>query len=340
MSTRKRGASGTFHYDFLVRGTRYTGDTGCTKKREADRYEAALKGEVKSKPTSSKNLNVSDAIVKYWDEIGQYHKNRKTTAANLEYIENILGKQQLMCHINDGDVAAIIAKKRGTNVSPATVNRSVTEPMRAVWTRARKTWKIEVQDIDWPDHMLKEPKERVRELSQDEELKLFEALRPDFHPIVRFALLTGCRMQECLDLEWRNIDWNVGKFEVTGKGDKTRSIPLAGEVRALLWKLPRACDQVFTYVTHHKAHKPGTVLRMNREGLKTMMRRAIDRSGIVDFHFHDLRHTCATRLLRRTGNLRLVKELLGHSSIETTLRYAHVTDDDLRDALDGKAVRK
>ena len=65
---------------------------------------------------------------------------------------------------------------------------------------------------------------------------------------------------------------------------------------------------------------------------------ALTAAEIRDFRFHDLRHTFATRLLRQTGNLKLVSRLLGHTQIETTMRYAHVIDADLRAALDGYAV--
>ncbi|TNJ41558.1 tyrosine-type recombinase/integrase, partial [Phaeobacter sp. B1627] len=62
-------------------------------------------------------------------------------------------------------------------------------------------------------------------------------------------------------------------------------------------------------------------------------RAALGKAEIEDFRFHDLRHTFATRMLRATGNLKLVSRLLGHTSIETTMRYAHVLDTDLADAM-------
>jgi integrase len=61
---------------------------------------------------------------------------------------------------------------------------------------------------------------------------------------------------------------------------------------------------------------------------------AVKRAKIPDFRFHDLRHTFATRLLRQTGNLKLVSRLLGHTTIDTTARYAHVLDEDLEQALE------
>lgn len=64
------------------------------------------------------------------------------------------------------------------------------------------------------------------------------------------------------------------------------------------------------------------------------MRRAVSKAGVENFHVHDLRHTAATRLLRTTGNLVMSQKLLGHSQITTTTRYAHVTKDDLRQAME------
>jgi integrase len=277
--------------------------------------------------------------VKYWEEVGQHHVNSDTTLRTLAWLERELGKNKLISEIKGADIAHLVAKRRlpdakGKAPSVATVNRSVTQPMRAILTRAADTWDQTVNKIDWSKHMLKEPQERVRELQAGEEDALFEALRTDYHPIARFALLTGCRMQECLDLEWRNIDWRTMQMRVTGKGSKTRTIPISDAVHALLWLLPRADERVLTYISQRADNAPrGKRLPIEREGLKSIFERAVDKAEIQDFSFHDLRHTCATRLLRTTGNLRLVKELLGHEDMSTTLKYAHVTKDDLRNAM-------
>ena len=57
-------------------------------------------------------------------------------------------------------------------------------------------------------------------------------------------------------------------------------------------------------------------------------------AGITDLRFHDLRHDFATKLLRTTGNLRLVQKALGHASIKTTERYAHVLDEEVAQAME------
>ncbi|MDG2571043.1 tyrosine-type recombinase/integrase, partial [Vibrio parahaemolyticus] len=68
-------------------------------------------------------------------------------------------------------------------------------------------------------------------------------------------------------------------------------------------------------------------------------RRALakEETGVTDFRFHDNRHTAATRLLRSSGNLKLVQKLLRHEDIATTTKYAHVTDEDLRLAMETAA---
>lgn len=340
MSVYKRPGHEAYSYDFRLSGRRYSGNTEKTTKREAEREEQRIRREIEAlKKHANAPLTVGTAFTRYWTEVGQHHKNADTTLANLEWMQVHLGKSKRLDGVTSADIAVLIAKKRGARegkpILPATVNRSVTVLLRQIFIRARDIWKVPVQEIDWTRQMLKEPQERVRELSVEEEEKLFAALRQDYHPIVRFALWTGCRMQECLDLKWRDIDWHNSEITVTGKGSKTRTFPMTGDVRALLRFLPRSGDRVFTSESKRADHAPrGSRIPIGREALKSTMRRSIDKAGIHDFHFHDLRHTCATRLLRATGNLRIVRDLLGHEDMQTTLKYAHVTKDDLRAAME------
>ena len=85
-------------------------------------------------------------------------------------------------------------------------------------------------------------------------------------------------------------------------------------------------------------HCPATVrgqrYPLTAAGLEEAFSTALKNAGVTNFRFHDPRHTAATQLLRATGNLRLVQKLLGHAKIETTMKYAHVTDDDLALAME------
>jgi len=350
MSVYKRPGQTVYSYDFRLNGDRYSGTTGATQKRKAEEFEAEQKKRLTALvEKAGAPLTVGVAFGRFWDEVGQHLTNSETMLVNLNWIEKELGKPRLISTIGPEDVARLIAKRRAEKskvgkekkaLSAATINRGVIAPLRAVLTRAARKWRISVEPIDWGDFALKEPQERVRELKAEEEVQLFATLRPDYHPIVRFALLTGCRREECVGLRWADIDWGNGQLRVTGKGRKTRTIPVSNGVRALLWPLPRAHAQVFVYQVKRpdlfgddERSRKGTLQPINAEGLKSIFERAVARAQIENFHFHDLRHTCATRLLRATGNLRVVKDLLGHTDIKTTLRYAHVSTEDLRGAM-------
>lgn len=344
MSVYRRPGHTVFSYDFRRKGLRYSGSTGATTRRAAEQHEEAEKRRIDNQTVKTSGpLTVGVAIGRFWEEVGQHLKNHKTMLVNLAWIERELGKNRQLSGVSSADVARLVTTRRAQPslvgkkpkpVSAATVNRGVVAPLRAVITRARKKWDAPVANIEWGEFLLREPQERVRELKADEERRLFAALRADYHPVARFALLSGCRREECVGLAWKDIDWHNGIFRVTGKGNKTRTIPLTPALRKLLWPLPRAHEQVFVFASKRADYAPrGSLHPVTAEGLKSIFKRATAKAGVDAFRFHDLRHTRATRLLRKTGNLKLVKELLGHEDIATTLKYAHASVEDLRDAM-------
>jgi integrase len=130
--------------------------------------------------------------------------------------------------ISNAKVARLAEKVKNTRgtekerpIKNGTVNRSVIEPLRAVMNRARKNWEQTVKEINWKDFLLPEPKERVRELTADEEERMFASLREDYHPIVFFSIVSGFRLRECVNLRWTDIDWGNLTISVVGKGDNT-----------------------------------------------------------------------------------------------------------------------
>ena len=277
------------------------------------------------------------AASRYFDEVGKFHSNSLETVRNLEWLSARVGKTTKVSAITDAVVASAVAKRRGEGVGPATVNRTVCEPLRAILKRCAATWGQEVQRVQWKTHFLKEPQERIREASPDEEKALFAAIRGDYAPALRFAIISGCRRAEIVGLEWTAVDFFHKEITIHGKGDRKRVIPMTKEMYALL-KQEHGNDpvHVFTYQSKRPpaGAKVGQRLPITMEGFKTEWRRARKRSGVSDFRFHDTRHTAATRILRKTGNLKHAQMLLGHTTIATTARYAHVKKDDLRAAME------
>ncbi len=355
MSVYKRKGSETYRYDFEVAGDRFIGDTGETDKRKAERFQAAKRRELKArigaaKGNSGVKMTFGAGCVRYMEEVGEHHVNNLTTLACLEWLERNIGSKTLIADIDENMVAFIVAKRRkefrqvGTKtvekrrVSNATVNRTCTEPLRKVLRRASTKWGCLVQTIQWAEHMLPEPRERVREATPDEEGAVMDRLDRGFDDAVLFAVLTGCRRMEIVGLTWQNVDFFNRVFTVLGKGDRKRFVPMSAAVFDLLWSIKDHDPQwVFTYeaarTDKRKGLFRGVRYPMTDMGLRTAMRRAVAGAKVSNLRFHDLRHTAATRILRKS-NLRVVQNLLGHSDPATTAKYAHAHVEDIRAAMD------
>jgi len=279
---------------------------------------------------------------------------------SLTWLEGHFGSLALLSEIDDGRVATMVAKRRGEfvpdrrkkplpkgaaqpplrRVGPVTVNRTVTQPLREILIRARDTWGARTNRIRWRDHLLAEPQERVREARPDEETSIMGELERGYDSAVRFAFLSGCRRMEILGLIWTNIDFFNRQFRVIGKGNRERIVPMSTALYDLLWsEQGNHPEKVFTFEAKRtRKYNDAPMIRgkrypLSESGLKSAMRRAVSRAGVANFHFHDTRHTVATRVLRKS-NLRVVQNLLGHADIATTTKYAHAVHDDIRDALE------
>lgn len=356
MSVWKHPKTGNYHYDFRIRGRRFVGPCRTGSKAEAQALERIERGRAEAQIALEERLarepmTVDQATGRYWIEVGQHHVASKVTWTYLNMMADALGRRTRLRDVTQDEVARIIAARRAdraypfsaTNhdlVSNTTVNRSVVEFYGKVFHRARVIWGEDLPaEPKWRALRLTEPKERVREATVDEEDKLRQSLRDDHLPVFAFAIASGLRLAEAVDLTWDRIDWPSRIIRVTGKGDKERLIPLTQRMAAILAPLrgnhPRS---VFTYVAR-RADKIRKIARgqhipLTTSGLKSRWRRDRADSGVVDLRYHDLRHTFATRTLRAAGNIRAVQKALGHEKLETTEKYAHALVEDIRQAME------
>jgi integrase len=286
--------------------------------------------------------------------VGQHHAGADTTWRDIERLVGYFGAPKLLTEIADDDVAKLVAWRRGHRVTrhgkgkknaalapliaPATVNRSTTEVLKKLFTRA-KAWGIRFErEPNWKQHWLKEPQERVRELHGGEADQLDAATRDDYRPIIEFTGVSGLRMNECL-LRWSEVNWDARKIIKQGKGDNRVSFPITDAIREILWPLRGHHEtMVFTYVAK-RTRKAQKLIRGERypvtyNGLKSAWKRIRAAAEVADFRFHDYRHDFATKLLRETKNLKLVQKALNHANIKTTTKYAHVLDDEIAAGID------
>ncbi|AND90226.1 bll5003 [Bradyrhizobium diazoefficiens USDA 110] len=355
MSVYKHKDSPFYHFDFQHKGVRFHGSTGCTSRREAEAFERVERDRAKQflkVASSSASTKLDDVAGRYWNEIGQHHAGADTTWRDIERLINYFGPTKLLTEIGDDDVARLVAWRRGHRVTrrgkgkkkpapliaPATVNRSTTEVLKKLFTRA-KAWGIRFDhEPSWKQHWLKEPQEIIRELRGDEADRLERATRDDYQPVFELASASGLRLNECL-LRWSEVNWDARKIEKAGKGDKRVSVPITDAIRQILWPLRgHHPEAVFTYVARRTKKTAGLVkgqrYPVTYNGLKTIWKRTRAAAGLSGFRFHDFRHDFATKLLRETKNLKLVQRALNHADIKTTTKYAHVVDDEVAAGID------
>lgn len=137
---------------------------------------------------------------------------------------------------------------------------------------------------------------------------------------------SGLRVSELCGLDLDSVDTERGLVRVWGKGSKERQVPVS----------PPSADAVRAWKEHRHelvtAQSPGSALFLNRRGSRLSprdVRRILDRRSPSPTHPHALRHTFATHLLDNGADLRVVQELLGHVSLQTTQVYTHVSKERL-----------
>lgn len=151
--------------------------------------------------------------------------------------------------------------------------------------------------------------------------------------IVELLYSSGLRRSELCSIDIQDIDFATGTLRVTGKGAKTRVVPVGEKARAavkayLAERQANASDLRALFLL-----KNGS--RMTPRMVHEVVRKAFEHaSDVPRAHPHMLRHTAATHLLDRGADLRAVKDILGHESLRTTQRYTHLTTDRLRAAYD------
>lgn len=325
-----------WQYDLIVGGCRFRGSTGTKDWEEAKNVEATVRAEAKSKATKGARYTLSVALGTYYRDKAQHQPSEATTASQCKAILKHMNGNGPIETITDSDILNFVARRRA-QVSNATVNRQLQLLGRALRHMA-KFYKASTPDLELKAAEVKEPRERVRELSQDEQTRLFEHLPAGYHPFVKFAFLTGARIATISNLRWQDIDMSAGEMTFRLKGDDSMIFPISPEMRALLSALPksnvmRERQYVFTRINEKTAERVRIVPNGGVFGVA--FRKSVRDAGIDNFRFHDIRHTFATRVLRQTKNIKLVSKLLGHKSIETTSKYAHVLVDDMRSAMDG-----
>ncbi len=357
MSIYKNPKSPFYQYDFQVSGSRFFGSCETRNKKEAEAIERQLKDKAKEdaktiKRTGKMPMTLDIAAGRYMQEVMQGKASESDSYRALQRLIKSIGANTRMDDITDSHVAMYVMNRKqetrwgkkefkdGTpvaTVSGATINREVAV-LKRLFFRSRKTWKIPLpNEPDWKGHRQEEEQELPREFSADEETTLYSSMRDDYLPWFAFAHESGLRLNETL-LRWTSVNWTTGQIRMKGKGKKWVVTQMSSGIREILTPLiGHHPEYVFTYLAKRTVKRTGKMrgLRypLTYSGIQSMWRR-LKEDKSLDLRIHDARHDAASKIVRVTGNLKIAKKLLNHSSITVTDRYAHVLDEDVIAGMD------
>jgi len=215
------------------------------------------------------------------------------------------------------------------SVAPATVNREL-EVLRHLFNVADKKDKFFSKNPVSRAGLLNVDNKMERILTNKEEIKLLNSSGYYLRNIITCALNTALRKGEIISLKWNNVDLKNNIITIdsyNSKSKKLRKVPINSLMRKLFLELKLQSEgNEFVFLSSER--KPYT----RQDSLNRAFQRALQIAGIQGLRFHDLRHTCATRMIENGANIVAVKEILGHSSLDMTMRYAH-PEKSLKNAL-------
>ncbi len=303
-------------------GQRILRSTGTTNKVEAQEYHDKLKAELwrLTKLDNKAVYSWREAVLR-WLRESSHKRSIEDDKYHLRWLDMYLKNFQL--HEISRDVLEDVAiKKEATGVTPTTVNRML-EVVRAILRKALREW-------EWLDkvpviRMRHIEKKRVRWLTLEQANRLLKELPSHLKEMVAFSLATGLRASNVTGLQWAEIDLEKRHAWIhpdEAKMKKAIPVPLNDNALDVLHaRQGKDPKYVFTY-------KGKSIQQCNTKAWK----KALERAGIENFRWHDLRHTWASWHVQQGTSLQELQQLGGWSSFEMVLRYAHLSSDHLLSA--------
>lgn len=320
-------------------GRRVRRSTGTTERAEAVALEAKWKLEAyraqhwEEQPSRS----FEELMVAYLKATAGDRRPRSEEAVRM-HVRRLRAHfdGQVMDSLSAADVGTYVRARKDDGVSNSTINREL-EVLAAAITYAVREWEWRLPN-PVAGRMLKEPQGRLRWLTRAQAAALLRAAEaaegkaPHLAPLITLALHTGMRRGELLGLEWSRVDLAAQQIYLEADHTKTarrRTVPLNATARGAILQQARfraahCPDSPWVFATRQGARIAS---------VKTAFNHACERAGIEDFRFHDLRHTCAAWLVQAGVPLTEVRDVLGHSTIKMTERYAHLAPENTRAAL-------
>lgn len=298
-------------------------------KSDAERWARNLEADIDrcgNLPDTrlAERMTVRELLARYLMEITPTKRSASTETYRVKALMKRDIAHRTLAMLSSADIASY-RDERLKVVSTSSVIRELNTIAHAVDV-ARKEWGVHM--VQNPVRMIRRPappRGRDRRLNGDEEQLLLAAAdagrSPYMRPLIILAMETAMRQGEMLSLTWGDIDLDkrIAHLDMTKNGE-SRDVPLSSRALDALEALKQ--QQIDERVV------PST-----KSGVQQAWGHLRGRAGLVDFHFHDLRHEAVSRLLERGLNVIETATISGHKELRMLQRYSHLRAVDLVDRL-------
>jgi len=335
MGVYKRGS--TWWIDITVNGKRHRVSADTMDRQDAIVKEAQLKKQLMNghipAPVGAPSCEVC-TLQAAFDRMLESHwkgtPSEKTVTSHMAQITKYLNPDTPLLQITEPVIEGLKDKLKEGGNSPASVNRKLST-LSTTLEHACYRWKV-LPVVPYIGRG-KESRGRMLVISQEQEkeiLRIANTLSQSFGGLLVVLFETGMRLSEALELEWKDVDFENRMVHIwENKTDNPRSIPMTDRLFNVL-QMGRAFD-----VALEGDDVMGRVigeLTMNRVQYLWAQVRRLMRVSDPEFTIHAIRHTVASRLVQNGVDLYVVAKWLGHTSIKTTERYAHLSPENLKKA--------
>ncbi len=276
--------------------------------------------------TQTKALTLRAWITRYLE--GVTSRGLRNTRQYGRFWSKLLGRK-LLNEISSDELRHIQAKLKTKNKrAPRTINRYF-GALRRILNLAIVEGDITINPVKGVK-FFPEPAGWLRFLSEGEITRLCEKPAPEHWPLVAFALETGLRLSEQFHARWDCVNLEQGVLTIPlSKSGRTRHVILSEAALTILRSLSSWMHSPYLFPSPVNAGQP----MQGRNFVVKVYDPALKAASITDATWHTLRHTFASRAVMAGVDIRTVQELMGHSTITMTMRYAHLSPAHLRAAV-------
>ena len=329
-SLYRRNDSKTWWIRFQHNGTRVQRSSGKSRKADALRFLAKAMEEERQRQEQGFTKVRFSVLCERYTELHLPVLKPRTRAnyvTHLAAIKAHFGEDRYIDEVRKAHVAAFVSELKKGGLKTPTIRRYLATMSSAFSFAERSGWIIQNPILHLDKKAIPEAQPRTRFLSRDEYRRLLGASSSHLRPLIEMAVETGMRLEELLSLKWEQVDLDRREVRlVLTKSMRPRTVPLSDKAVAVLVAGTRD-HRASPYVFINSA--TGERYRTIQRAFRTVCRRA----GLEDLRFHDLRHTFASWAVQSGVDLYPLSRILGHSTLQMTTRYAHLSTSHLHQVI-------